>query len=86
MPTGAASQPQIMQMQPQTVQQMALVPVSGPNGQTVYQQMPVPMQVCVSVCVIESFTSHAHKNSTTLAHQQSPDFGAPKSIFRLLFS
>ena len=45
MPTGAASQPQIMQMQPQTVQQMALVPVSGPNGQTVYQQMPVPVQV-----------------------------------------
>ena len=40
---GVAS-PQIMQI-PQTVQQMALVPVSGPNGQTVYQQMPVPVQV-----------------------------------------
>ena len=40
---GAAA-PQVMQI-PQTVQQMALVPVSGPNGQTVYQQMPVPVQV-----------------------------------------
>ena len=40
----AAAAPQIMQM-PQTVQQMALVPVSGPNGQTVYQQVPVPVQV-----------------------------------------
>ena len=41
---AAAAAPQIMQM-PQTVQQMALVPVSGPNGQTVYQQVPVPVQV-----------------------------------------
>ena len=41
---AAAASPQIMQI-PQTVQQMALVPVSGPNGQTVYQQMPVPVQV-----------------------------------------
>ena len=42
---GAATAPQIMQMPTQTVQQMALVPVSGPNGQTVYQQVPVPVQV-----------------------------------------
>ena len=42
---AAAAAPQIMQMPTQTVQQMALVPVSGPNGQTVYQQVPVPVQV-----------------------------------------
>ena len=42
---ATAAAPQIMQMPTQTVQQMALVPVSGPNGQTVYQQVPVPVQV-----------------------------------------